>query len=86
MSKKAPPQPAPSAEPGDDAVTRFEGAMKELENIVVRMERGELSLEESLTLFERGTALTRECRGALERAELRVKNLLEAGSGGDAET
>ena len=73
---KNPSPPAPGA---DDAVSRFEASLKELEDIVTRMERGDLPLEESLKLFERGVALTRECRNSLETAELRVRNLLEAG-------
>ena len=76
MSKNPSPAPAPGA---DDAVSRFEASLKELEDIVTRMERGDLPLEESLKLFERGVALTRECRNSLETAELRVRNLLEAG-------
>lgn len=59
-----------------DPVARFESSMKELETIVAKMEHGDLPLEESLQLFERGVALTRECREALATAELRVKNLL----------
>lgn len=85
MTKKTagPPAPAPEADPGaDDSVSRFEGSLKELEAIVARMERGDLPLEESLTLFERGMALTRECRNSLDRAELRVRSLLDA-AGGD---
>jgi exodeoxyribonuclease VII small subunit len=59
-----------------DAVARFEEALKELEGIVTSMERGDLKLEESLRLFERGVKLTQECRKSLESAELRVRNLL----------
>lgn len=77
MNPPAAPPPAASVETGADPVSRFEGALKELEDIVGRMERGDLPLDESLRLFERGMALSRECRGALETAELRVKNLLE---------
>jgi exodeoxyribonuclease VII small subunit len=77
VSKNPSPVPAPGA---DDAVSRFEASLKELEEIVARMERGDLPLEESLKLFERGVVLTRECRNSLETAELRVKNLLEAGA------
>lgn len=76
-----PARPAPAAAAADDAadpVGQFEDAMKELEAIVQQMERGELRLEESLKLFERGIALTRACRKSLETAELKVKNLLEA--------
>jgi exodeoxyribonuclease VII small subunit len=63
-----------------DPVGAYETAMKELEDIVARMERGELKLEESLHLFERGMALTEQCRKMLESAELKVKNLLEKSS------
>jgi exodeoxyribonuclease VII small subunit len=72
--------PATSISP----VARFESALKELEDIVARMERGELPLEESLQLFERGTQLGRQCRDALDAAELKVKNLLEAVKAADA--
>jgi exodeoxyribonuclease VII small subunit len=68
----------PKAATADDAVTRFETSMQELEAIVQRLERGELKLEESLVLFERGMALTKTCRGALDTAELKVKTLVDA--------
>jgi exodeoxyribonuclease VII small subunit len=86
VSKKAAPTASPSAD-GNDPVSRFEASLKELEEIVARMERGDLPLEESLKLFERGVTLTRECRGSLENAELRVRNLLQADAepGGDAD-
>ena len=60
-------------------VAKFEAALKELEDIVAAMERGDLPLEKSLQLFERGTALSRQCQQALTAAELRIKTLLEAG-------
>lgn len=55
----------------------FEAALAELEALVARMEAGELSLEESLTAFERGVKLTRHCQAALKNAELKVKVLTE---------
>jgi exodeoxyribonuclease VII small subunit len=61
-----------------DRVGQFEASLKELEDIVQRMERGDLKLEESLKLFERGMTLTSECKQALETAELRVKQLMDA--------
>ena len=61
-----------------DPAAGFEGSLKELEDIVARMERGDLPLEESLALFERGMTLTRDCRSQLDAAELRVRNLLES--------
>lgn len=63
-------------EPGD-TVARFEQEMQELEGIVAQMEKGELRLEDSLKLFERGTLLARSCRRALDSAELKVRNLLD---------
>lgn len=81
MSKKAAPAGSEHLPPApDDAVSRFEHSLKELETIVGRMERGDLPLEESLGLFERGMALTKECRTSLDRAELRIRTLLDAGS------
>jgi len=53
----------------------FEEAIKELEDLVERMEQGELSLEESLKAFERGIELTRQCQSALDAAEQRVEIL-----------
>lgn len=82
MSKKSADAAETPPAPADDAVARFEGSMRELEAIVAKMERGDLPLEESLSLFERGMALTKECRTSLDRAELRVRKLLDAG--GDA--
>jgi exodeoxyribonuclease VII small subunit len=60
----------------DSDLARFESALNELEQIVGKLERGELKLEESLKLFERGVALARQCRQSLETAELKVKQLL----------
>jgi len=68
-----------SQTPDTEPVARFESAMKELEEIVTRMESGELSLEETLRLYERGDALTRDCKTALEAAELRLKQLTAGG-------
>lgn len=59
----------------------FEAALAELEQLVERMETGELSLEASLQAFERGVALTRECQKALKDAELRVAALTETDAG-----
>ncbi len=60
----------------DDAVARFEQEMQELETIVAQMEKGDLRLEDSLKLFERGTQLSRSCRKSLDTAELKVRTLL----------
>lgn len=55
----------------------FEAALKELENLVERMEQGDQSLEQSLKDFERGVELTRTCQKALKQAEQKVQLLLE---------
>ncbi|NLO79880.1 MAG: exodeoxyribonuclease VII small subunit [Xanthomonadaceae bacterium] len=57
----------------------FERALKELEELVERMEQGELSLEESLKTFERGIELTRSCQQALKEAEQKVEILISKG-------
>ncbi|MGD9355754.1 MAG: exodeoxyribonuclease VII small subunit [Chromatiales bacterium] len=53
----------------------FEDALSELESLVETMEKGELSLEESLASFERGVALTRLCQQALKAAEQKIEIL-----------
>lgn len=58
----------------------FEEAIEELEGIVEALEDGELALEEAMERFERGLGLVSLCRGKLERAELRVEELIEEGS------
>jgi exodeoxyribonuclease VII small subunit len=55
----------------------FEKSLAELEQLVERMEQGDLSLEASLQHFERGIALTRTCQSALQQAEQKVTQLLE---------
>ena len=54
----------------------FESALAELETLVSTMEQGDLSLEESLKLFERGITLTRGCQESLKEAEQKVEILL----------
>lgn len=55
----------------------FEDSLAELEQLVERMEQGNLPLEESLKLFERGVQLTRSCQKALKDAEQKVQILLD---------
>lgn len=55
----------------------FEKSLADLEAVVEKLEHGELGLEESLKLFERGVQLTRVCQSALQDAEQRVELLLE---------
>lgn len=74
--------PKPSAKPASEsvdhnAVAQFEQSLNELEQLVAKMEDGELNLDESLRSFERGIALYRSCQAALEQADARVKLLLD---------
>jgi exodeoxyribonuclease VII small subunit len=64
-----------------ETTINFEAALEELEQLVERMEAGDLSLEDSLKAFERGVALTRDCQKALQAAELRVQALTETEEG-----
>jgi exodeoxyribonuclease VII small subunit len=57
----------------------FEKAFEELEMIVAKLESGELTLEESVTLFERGRKLSAHCQSLLDKAELRVNQLTDDG-------
>jgi exodeoxyribonuclease VII small subunit len=55
----------------------FEAALSQLEQIVQKLEKGELPLEESLRLYEEGIRLSRLCHGKLEEAEGRIEVLLK---------
>jgi exodeoxyribonuclease VII small subunit len=55
----------------------FEASLGELERIVRKLEDGEMSLEESLKLFEDGVKLSRECQERLDQAERRIEVLLK---------
>ena len=59
----------------------FESALGELELIVKQLEQGDLDLEESLKLFEKGVKLSRECRERLAKAERRIEILLKDSNG-----
>ena len=55
----------------------FEASLKELETLVETMEKGDLSLEDSLGHFERGVQLSRTCQQALKEAEQKVEILMQ---------
>lgn len=57
----------------------FEEALAELESIVAQLETGELTLEASLSLFERGQQLASRCNMQLENASIRIEQLTEDG-------
>lgn len=60
---------------------KFEEALKKLEKIVSRLEEGEISLEESLKLFEEGIRLSRFCNQKLDEAEKKVEILMKGKDG-----
>ena len=65
MAKKIPETP------------NFESSLQELETLVEKMEQGDLSLEDSLSHFERGVQLSRTCQQALKEAEQKVEILMQ---------
>jgi exodeoxyribonuclease VII small subunit len=63
----------------DSTIKDFEAAIAELETIVKKLEEGDLPLETSLQLYERGVRLSRFCHTQLEEAEKRIEILNERG-------
>jgi exodeoxyribonuclease VII small subunit len=62
---------------GANSLAKFEECLQRLEKIVLELERGEIPLEKSLTLFEEGMQLSSTCRKELEQAEGKVEVLLK---------
>ncbi len=75
--KKAEAKNAGTAEPSGN----FEASLTSLEKIVRELERGDLPLEQSLELFERGVRLSRECQERLHQAERRIEILMRDAKG-----
>ena len=65
----------------ETAAPTFEAALVKLEQIVQRLEKGELPLEESLVLYEEGVRLSRLCHAKLEEAEGKIELLLKDARG-----
>lgn len=65
----------------DIAALPFEKALAELEQIVQKLERGEVALEESIALYERGEALKKRCERLLGEAEARIEKITLAADG-----
>ena len=59
----------------------FEAALKELESIVARLEQGEVDLEDSIALYERGQALKAHCESKLKAAESRLEKIVTGAKG-----
>ncbi|HUR35716.1 MAG TPA: exodeoxyribonuclease VII small subunit [Vicinamibacterales bacterium] len=63
----------------DTSIKDFEAALAELDTLVKKLEDGDLSLEQSLALYERGVQLSRFCHARLEEAERRIEILTDRG-------
>ena len=68
------PMPAPTP-PTDIAGLPFEKALAELEDIVRRLERGDVPLEDSIAIYERGEVLKKHCEALLKHAEARIETV-----------
>jgi len=67
--------------PADIASLSFEQAMKELETIIDKLDGGDVPLEESITIYERGAALQKHCEEKLKQAEMRVQKIVSSSDG-----
>lgn len=75
-----------SSAPADVAALSFEQALSELETIVRQLESGDVELERSIDIYERGAALKAHCEAKLKAAQLRVEKIVLASDGANAET
>ena len=64
----------------EDKQIDFEASLKELESIVAKLEDENISLEDSVQSFEVGVNLVKECQKQLQKAELKIKKLLDDGT------
>lgn len=64
----------------DISALSFEEAYDELEDVIARLESGEMTLDESLTLYERGRLLSERCQQLLDDADLRIQKLSDDGT------
>ncbi|MET0545389.1 MAG: exodeoxyribonuclease VII small subunit [Caulobacterales bacterium] len=64
------------ADPADIAALSFEDALSELEKIVQRLEAGDVPLEDSIRIYERGAALKAHCEAKLKAAQLKVEQIV----------
>jgi exodeoxyribonuclease VII small subunit len=69
----------------DNKSPDFEQALAELEELVQRLEHGDLPLDEALKAFERGVALTRQCQASLQAAQQKVEILMKRGAKAEIE-
>jgi len=79
MEPTMPVKTKPDAAPVE--TLSFEAALKELEGIVSRLEQGEVDLEDSIALYERGQALKSHCEKKLKSAESRLEKIVHGADG-----
>lgn len=68
----------------DVAGLSFEAAMRELEEIVSALEKGNVDLDKSIALYERGEILKKHCEALLKSAEARIEKIVQGSEGGAA--
>jgi len=73
-------------EGGNIADLNFEGALKALEEVVRKLEGGEVPLDESIDLYERGEALRKHCQARLDAAQARIEKIVASPDGKPAAT
>jgi exodeoxyribonuclease VII small subunit len=82
MARPADPGATAPCEPARDVgQLSFEAAMAELEAIVGRLERGDVGLEDSIAIYERGEALKARCESLLKEAEARIERIALSADG-----
>lgn len=84
MTNSSTNEPATGAGGEDIAAMSFEQALAELEKIVAKLESGDVALETSIELYERGNLLKAHCESRLKRAEARVEKIVLAQDGSPA--
>ena len=67
--------------PADIATMSFEDALRELEQIVQKLEAGDVPLDDSIRIYERGAALKAHCEARLREAELKVEKIVRGADG-----
>jgi len=67
---------AAAAAPKDVSKLSFEDALTELESIVEKLEQGDVELEESIAIYERGAALKKHCEDKLKAAQMKVEKIV----------
>ncbi len=72
---------AQSKPPADIATMSFEDALRELEQIVQKLEAGDVPLDDSIRIYERGAALKAHCETRLREAELKVEKIVLGADG-----